>query len=242
MVGRWPTLPGFREIIMNRLFSFCLLTILCACGRNKSIEINYYNETNNKKIIVIITEHKNSNIRFFDEKYILRDDSEVRYIDKFYYDSNYGLFRRFDVKDPAYNDGSILNIKSCLWIRNQCYLSNKKIERTFKTYTDREFYNEWNYEHSLNRIFEPEICEISLDKIEFDTTYSDTIRTLKFKIYNPYQLGHYTEYKSYDSRFNLVSYKLLLNENIISNFYRIDISDYKRLKKFRRNTIPIFAD
>jgi len=209
----------------------------------ETINIRLVDDKFKDTLRVQIREYYRQPKRSFSEKYVipLRPyflENEMRlyeYEDHFFYE-DWALFRKIN-EDHYFNINSTFgHFKDFLWIPNFIFFDDASSDyNKIITYNDRffkeEIFKDFKYAGILNSY------KVSMLSVKYDTTFQDTIRTINFtNLKETYQL---TEYKSYDSNFNLVhfGYKTDMDDLRI---FTIMMVDYLKLKNFRETHGPIF--
>lgn len=209
----------------------------------ETINIRLVDDEFKDTLRVKIMEYYGKPKRTFSEEYLIPKrpyflDYELElygYRDDFFYEDG-GLFRKINEDHHFYITSSFGHFKDFLWIPDYIFLSDEPDEySTLITYNDRffkeEIFKDFPYAGALN------IYKVSLQSVKYDSTFCDTIRTIKFD--NLEKTYETVEYKSYDSQFNLVCYGYQTAFKDVRNF-TIILPDYIKLKKMREKYGPVF--
>lgn len=205
------------------------------------ININLKNKDNNDILKIKITEIEHKLNHYFVEEYSIPirpvwNPDSIRYFtytDSFFYEDSIGLFRTLQ-NSIAFSIGDgVGHFNDFLWI--PIFMYNRiYVEDTFVTYHDRnmgDILKNQEFGGALNKMIVKNI-----DKY-YEKTYKDTLRTFLFKeIGSPH--GR-TEYKTYDSKFNLVKYGYQKASDEIVEFHIVE-QDYVMLMNFREDLRSIF--
>ena len=236
---------------MIKIFIVLILLIINSCKSGKN---NEFFETMNIRLIdedfkdtlrVKIIEYYSKPKRTFSEEYLIPKrpyflDYELElygYRDDFFYEDG-GLFRKINEDHHFYITSSFGHFKDFKWIPDYIFFSDEPKEYlTLITYNDRffkeEIFKDFPYAGALN------IYKVSMQSVKYDSTFCDTIRTIKFD--NLEKTYETVEYKSYDSQFNLVCYGYQTAFKDVRNF-TIILPDYIKLKKMREKYGPVFKN
>lgn len=230
--------------------SIILLAITCLIGcqqapnpNNVNVEtlltVKYLGQEFGDTMKVTITEKHTTAMRMFSEKYVIPvrpvwDIDDIgfdTYIDDFCYIEGAGLFRIIG-SDNSYYAGDVLgHFKDLIWIEEFLFTKRAQSEFVVTTYHDRRFdiYNdvlkESHFGGPLN------VIHISVTSSEFSNQFQDTLVTFMFK--DASSSHEKVEFKTYDSKLNLVKYAYQHVDGSLSIFL-ITPSDYKKLKIFRQ--------